>query len=105
VIFIIMKNLNITEEEKQRILESHSSNNSIQEDKGDEDWKEQGPRGMRAARSWSTFVPSEREDEIASKLFGKYGADIPPFVIRYLRKLPRKVLTKRLMDLNLLDLD
>lgn len=99
---MFMKKLDITEEEKQKILESY---NTVQESKGDDDWKETGPRGMRASRSWSSFVPSEREEEIASKLFGKYGADIPPFVIRYLRKLPRKVLTKRLMDLNLLDFE
>lgn len=100
-----MKNLNLTEEEKQRILESYVSNGVIPEAKSDDDWKELGPRGMRASRSWSTFVPSEKEEEIASKLFGKYGADIPPFVIRYLRKLPRKVLTKRLLDLNLISFD
>jgi hypothetical protein len=97
-----MGNLNISEEEKQRILESYGH---TQEAKGDDDWKETGPRGMKAARSWATFEPSERETEIATKLFGKYGADIPPFVIRYLRKIPRKVLTKRLIDLNLIDFE
>ena len=36
-------------------------------------------------------------------LFGKYGADIPPIVLRYLRKIGRKTLTKRLLDLDMLD--
>jgi len=39
------------------------------------------------------------------KLFGQYGDDIPPIVIRYLRKLPRKVFTKRLKDLGLISKD
>lgn len=102
-----MKNLNLSEEEKQKILESYVSKGIMNEARGDENWNwsEEGPRGMKAARSWGTFKPSEREEEIASKLFGKYGSDIPPFVIRYLRKLPRKVLTKRLLDLDLITLE
>ena len=36
-------------------------------------------------------------------LFGKYQDDIPPIVVRYLRKLSKKILTKRLIDLNMID--
>jgi hypothetical protein len=36
-------------------------------------------------------------------LFGKYENDIPPIVVRYLRKLGKKELTKRLIDLNMID--
>jgi hypothetical protein len=38
-------------------------------------------------------------------LFGQYGDDIPPIVIRYLRKLPRKTLLNRLVKVGLIDKD
>jgi hypothetical protein len=60
---------------------------------------------MKASRTRATFEPTPKEKDILEKLFGEYGNDIPPIVIRYLRKLPRKVLTKRLMDLNLINTD
>jgi hypothetical protein len=73
------------------------------EDQTDDKPYEKGTRGMKASRTRATFEPTPKETEILSKLFGEYGDDIPPIVIRYLRKLPRKVFTKRLMDLNLID--
>lgn len=66
---------------------------------------EKDDKEMMGARSWSTFEASPKEKQIMDKLFGKYGGDIPPIVIRYLRKIPRKVLTKRLKDLKLIKLD
>lgn len=66
---------------------------------------EMGKRGMKASRARASFAPSPLESEIADKLFGQYGEDIPPIVIRYLRKLPRKVLTSRLLKLGLLDME
>lgn len=73
------------------------------EDESDDKPYEKGTRGMKASRARATFEPTPKETEIISKLFGEYGDDIPPIVIRYLRKLPRKVFTKRLIDLNLID--
>lgn len=70
-----------------------------------EEDEENDDKEMKGARSWSTFQPTPKEKEILDKLFGKYGGDIPPIVIRYLRKIPRKVLTKRLKELNLIKLD
>ena len=75
----------------------------MDEDETDDKPYEKGTRGMKASRTRATFEPTPKETEILSKLFGEYGDDIPPIVIRYLRKLPRKVFTKRLMDLNLID--
>jgi len=75
----------------------------MDEDETDDKPYEKGKFGMKASRARASFEPTPKETEILSKLFGEYGDDIPPIVIRYLRKLPRKVFTKRLMDLNLLD--
>ena len=72
------------------------------EDETDDKPYEKGVRGMKASRTRATFEPTPKETEILSKLFGEYGDDIPPIVIRYLRKLPRKVFTKRLKDLGLI---
>ena len=66
---------------------------------------EKGKYGVRASRSRADFEPTPKENEIIEKLFGKYGDDVPPIVIRYLRKMGKKTLTKRLMDLNMLDKD
>jgi len=66
---------------------------------------EKGPRGMKASRSRASFIPSPKENEILNNLFGQYGEDIPPIVIRYLRKLPRKTLLNRLIKVGLIDKD
>jgi len=79
------------------------NSSEMYEDETDDKPYEKGTRGMKASRTRATFEPTPKETEILSKLFGEYGDDIPPIVIRYLRKLPRKVFTKRLMDLNLID--
>jgi hypothetical protein len=75
----------------------------IEEEDSDDKPYEKGKLGMKASRTRATFEPTPKEKDILEKLFGEYGNDIPPIVIRYLRKLPRKVLTKRLMDLNLIN--
>ena len=77
----------------------------LDEDVTDEKPYEKGERGMKASRARASFTPTPKEKDILEKLFGQYGDDIPPIVIRYLRKLPRKVFTKRLEDLGLLDLN
>ena len=77
-------------------------NKILIESKDDENF-EKGKSGMIASRSRSSYTATPKEDEIIGKLFGKYRDDIPPIVYRYLRKIPRKTLTKRLIDLKLLD--
>jgi len=74
----------------------------MDEDETDEKPYEKGKHGMKASRTRASFEPTPKEKEILEKLFGQYGDDIPPIVIRYLRKLPRKVFTKRLKDLGLI---
>ena len=76
-------------------------------DEDDTDGKpyEMGKRGMKASRARSSFIPSPQENEILNNLFGQYGEDIPPIVIRYLRKLPRKTLLNRLVRVGLIDKD
>jgi len=69
----------------------------------DEKPYEKGKSGMRGARSKADFEPQPKESEIMKTLFGKYENDIPPIVVRYLRKLGKKELTKRLIDLNMID--
>ena len=64
---------------------------------------EKGPSGMRAARSKADYTPTPKESDIMSDLFGKYKDDIPPIVVRYLRKLGKETLTKRLLKLNMID--
>jgi hypothetical protein len=66
---------------------------------------EKGPRGMKASRARASFMPTPKENEILNNLFGQYGDDIPPIVIRYLRKLPRKTLLNRLVRVGLIDKD
>ena len=75
----------------------------LDEDDTDDKPYEKGKFGMKASRARASFEPTPKEKDILDKLFGQYGDDIPPIVIRYLRKLPRKVFTKRLQDLGLLD--
>jgi hypothetical protein len=76
-------------------------------DEDDTDGKpyEMGKRGMKASRARASFIPTPKENEILNNLFGQYGEDIPPIVIRYLRKLPRKTLLNRLVRVGLIDKD
>ena len=75
------------------------------EDETDDMPYEKGKRGMKASRARASFVPTPQENEILNNLFGQYGEDIPPIVIRYLRKLPRKTLLNRLVRVGLIDKD
>jgi hypothetical protein len=75
------------------------------EDETDGKPYEMGKRGMKASRARASFIPSPQENEILNNLFGQYGEDIPPIVIRYLRKLPRKTLLNRLVKVGLVDKD
>jgi hypothetical protein len=77
----------------------------IDEDDTDGKPYEMGKRGMKASRARASFIPSPQENEILNNLFGQYGDDIPPIVIRYLRKLPRKTLLNRLVRVGLIDKD
>jgi hypothetical protein len=77
----------------------------IDEDETDGKPYEMGKRGMKASRARASFTPSPQENEILNNLFGQYGEDIPPIVIRYLRKLPRKTLLNRLVRVGLIDKD
>ena len=64
---------------------------------------EKGKSGVRAARSKADYTPTPKESDIMDNLFGKYSEDIPPIVVRYLRKMGKKSLTKRLINLNMID--
>ena len=75
------------------------------EDETDGKPYEMGKRGMKASRARASFTPTPQENEILNNLFGQYGEDIPPIVIRYLRKLPRKTLLNRLVKVGLIDKD
>jgi hypothetical protein len=75
------------------------------EDETDGKPYEMGKRGMKASRARASFSPTPQENEILNNLFGQYGEDIPPIVIRYLRKLPRKTLLNRLVKVGLIDKD
>jgi hypothetical protein len=75
------------------------------EDETDGKPYEMGKRGMKASRARASFTPTPQENEILNNLFGQYGDDIPPIVIRYLRKLPRKTLLNRLVRVGLIDKD
>jgi hypothetical protein len=75
------------------------------EDETDDMPYEKGKRGMKASRARASFTPTPQENEILNNLFGQYGEDIPPIVIRYLRKLPRKTLLNRLIKVGLIDKD
>jgi hypothetical protein len=77
----------------------------IDEDDTDGKPYEMGKRGMKASRARASFTPTPQENEILNNLFGQYGEDIPPIVIRYLRKLPRKTLLNRLVRVGLIDKD
>ena len=94
------KIIKLTESDLEKIVKR-----IINEAEEDEKPYEKGPSGVRAARSRADYTPTPKESDIIEKLFGKYGDDVPPIVIRYLRKMGKKTLTKRLMDLNMLDKD
>ena len=64
---------------------------------------EKGKSGVRAARSRADFEATPKEGDIMKDLFGKYSDDIPPIVVRYIRKMGKKALTKRLINLNMID--
>tara|TARA_B110000503_G_C7107567_1_gene396616 strand:- start:261 stop:668 length:408 start_codon:yes stop_codon:yes gene_type:complete len=49
---------------------------------------------MSGSRSVDDYVPTPREKDVSS-MFGKYSDDVPPIVIRYLRKNP-EMIVKRL---------
>jgi hypothetical protein len=74
----------------------------MEESDEETDRYEKGKYGVRASRSRADYEPTPRETEIVEKLFGKYSDDIPPIVVRYLRKLGRRTLKNRLLDLNLI---
>lgn len=104
------KNLYREDEEEDMVDYENDDNeddgfldDQLDEDQTDDKPYEKGKFGMKASRSRASFEPTPKEKDILDKLFGQYGEDIPPIVIRYLRKLPRKVFTKRLQDLGLLD--
>ena len=92
-----MKKIRLTERDLTNIVKR-----VISESEDDEKY-EKGKSGMRAARSRGDFEPTPKESDIMKDLFGKYQDDIPPIVVRYLRKLSKKTLTKRLIDLNMID--
>jgi hypothetical protein len=52
---------------------------------------------MSGTRRRGEFTPTDREQEIQG-VFGAYSEDIPPAVIRYMRKNPDKIV-KRLYDI------
>lgn len=90
------KVIKLTESDLEKIV-----NKVIKE--AEEERYEKGKSGMRGARSKADFEPTPKEGDIMKDLFGKYQDDIPPIVVRYLRKLGKKTLTKRLIDLNMID--
>ena len=90
------KVIKLTEQDLHKIIQKVISET-------EDDKYEKGPSGMRAARSKADYTPTPKESDIMQELFGKYKDDIPPIVIRYLRKLGKETLTKRLMKLNMID--
>ena len=94
-----MKVIKLTESDLKNIVKK------VLREEEDEKPYEKGKYGMRGARSKADYEPTPKENDIIEKLFGKYGDDVPPIVVRYLRKMGKKSLTKRLMDLNMLDKD
>ena len=86
-------------------FEDLQAGEEMDEDVTDDQPYEKGSRGMKASRARASYVPTPKENEILNNLFGQYGEDIPPIVIRYLRKLPRKTLLNRLIKVGLIDRD
>jgi hypothetical protein len=92
------KTIKLTESELTELVQKILTESDKKEEK-----YEKGNLGVRAARSRADYTPTPKESDIMSKLFGKYSDDIPPIVIRYLRKMSKKALTKRLINLNMID--
>jgi len=91
------KIIKITEKDLNNIV------SKVLKEANDEKPYEKGKFGVRASRSRADFEPTPKESDIIDNLFGKYSDDVPPIVIRYLRKISKKTLTKRLCDLNMID--
>ena len=94
-----MKKIKLTESELEKIIQR------VIIEAEEEEKFEKGKSGIRAARSRADFQPTPKEGDIMKDLFGKYQDDIPPIVVRYLRKMGKKDLTKRLINLNMIDID
>jgi hypothetical protein len=94
-----MKKIKLTETELEKIIQR------VIIEAEEEEKFEKGKSGVRAARSKADIEPTPKEGDIMKDLFGKYQDDIPPIVVRYLRKLGKKALTKRLINLNMIDID
>ena len=94
-----MKKIKLTETELEKIIQR------VIIEAEEEEKFEKGKSGIRAARSRADFEPTPKEGDIMKDLFGKYQDDIPPIVVRYLRKMGKKALTKRLINLNMIDID
>lgn len=80
--------IKLTESDLERMIEKVMREQEI-ENKGDYE--------MSGTRAKSLYTPSPREKEVQS-VFGQYGEDIPPVVLRYMRKNPDKIV-KRLYDI------
>ena len=82
-----MKNI-ISERELKRMVKKvvrEEKLNTINEDRTDFE--------MSGARSRKDYVSNPRERDISS-MFGKYSEDVPPMVIRYLRKNPEAIVKR-----------
>ena len=82
-----MKNI-INERELKRMVKKvvrEEKLNNINEDRTDFE--------MSGARSRKDYVSNPRERDISS-MFGKYSEDVPPIVIRYLRKNPEAIVKR-----------
>ena len=83
----IMKNI-ISERELKRMVKKvvrEEKLNNINEDRTDFE--------MSGARSRRDYISNPRERDISS-MFGKYAEDVPPIVIRYLRKNPEAIVKR-----------
>ncbi len=79
--------IKITESDLQRMVEKVIKEQS--EDNPDYE--------MSGARVKSLYTSSPREKDVKD-IFGQYGEDVPPSVLRYMRKNPEKII-KRLYDI------
>lgn len=80
--------IKLTESDLERMIEKVMRENDI-ENKNDYE--------MSGTRAKSLYTPSPKEKEVQS-VFGQYGEDIPPAVLRYMRKNPEKIV-KRLYNI------
>lgn len=92
------KKLKLTENDFHSLIKR-----MVKEAESENEKYEKGKSGVRAARSRADYEPTPKEEDIIENLFGKYGDDVPPIVVRYLRKMGKKTLTKRLCKLNMID--